>query len=749
MTPPDEETTASVRHERAGDLFLDALERPPAERLGFLLEACANDTLLLDEAVALLKAHATLDGFLATPILEAARGSPETGPAVLECDECGLCFEVQEGSRPPAVCPNDGSSLSKSLAGSAIIDSKYRLECRLGRGGMGAVYRARHLGLDKLFAVKLILAVHRDNELWLKLFSREAKALGRLKHPNIVDVTDYGVDARRIPYLVTELLVGQTLEKFCHADGALRQIPVHQALPLLEAVAQAIDFVHQNGVLHRDIKLSNIFLADVPKLMDFGLAAVAEVGAEGLVGTPNYMAPELFSGGISTVASDIYAFGVVAYAMLLGRMPDRSESKAVTGPEKAGLPAEMAIPLDRMLAEHPAQRPRSAVEAVNQLRVAWLTARRRMWRAAEVPKRLRIAMLAALVLAIFALGISGLGATRQLELKSVDARFALRPTRPPDPRILLVLLDEPTLEADSTAIADRADEFGEVLEALYRAGAPSVALDFELPRTWSHSQTFSKSVLRHAGQLTLGLYSSPTGETLGAESIAGLTAAALGPERLSSLFAFVNLDQDADGEVHQGRISYSDRGGARRPAWAAGAVAKIAPHGPSPERFWIDYSVDSDRFQRISWKDVPERAAHSPEVFRNRLVLVGGDYLGSGDDAHRTPTRDEPLSGVALQALIANAILSGFPLRDATTWAWVLAAGLLGGVVTAMVLILPAWLKVAYGVVAALLLFPLAAVLAFRWVGLVVPIVAPMMALVIGALGAVLLRRGLPRFPAE
>jgi eukaryotic-like serine/threonine-protein kinase len=193
-----------------------------------------------------------------------------------ECPRCRICFADSIDA-----CPLDGATLEDGFPGEPIVDSKYRVEQRLGRGGMGVVYRVRHLGLQKEFALKLIHIPRDPGQSFAKRFQTEAKALGRLKHSNIVEVTDYGVDPRGsgFPYLVMEYLEGTTLREKCHKQGALS---VPQLLPIFAGIAAGIDFAHQRGVLHRDLKPANVFLmqsADgepTAKILDFGLARLVE-----------------------------------------------------------------------------------------------------------------------------------------------------------------------------------------------------------------------------------------------------------------------------------------------------------------------------------------------------------------------------------------------------------------------------------------------------------------------------------------
>jgi serine/threonine-protein kinase len=212
------------------------------------------------------------------------------------------------------------------------LDGRYRLEAQIGAGGLGVVYRATHEKLDKAVAVKLLHAHCGGDPVMRARFEREAKALAALEHPNIVLVTDYGVE-RDAPYLVMELLEGQTLAE-CLMDGAIAEQKAHElALSLLEALA----YVHQSGLVHRDIKPSNVFLQRLKngderlKLLDFGLAkfllpqapepepGMTRSGA--VLGTPAYMSPEQASGEVVDARSDVYAAGVLLIEMLSGRLP--------------------------------------------------------------------------------------------------------------------------------------------------------------------------------------------------------------------------------------------------------------------------------------------------------------------------------------------------------------------------------------------------------------------------------------------
>ena len=187
-----------------------------------------------------------------------------------ECPRCFRCW-----SDAVEICSHDDARLQASFAGPAILDGKYRVDQRVGHGGMGIVYRVHHLGLQKTFALKVIATSDES----LDRFRAEAETLGKLKHPNIVEVTDFGIDAREggLPYLVMEYLEGSTLAERHRRLGPL---PLEQSLPIFESIAEAINHAHERGILHLDLKPGNVFVSDdespraAVKILDFGLARV-------------------------------------------------------------------------------------------------------------------------------------------------------------------------------------------------------------------------------------------------------------------------------------------------------------------------------------------------------------------------------------------------------------------------------------------------------------------------------------------
>src|SRR5262245_9576390 len=210
----------------------------------------------------------------------------------------------------------------------------YEVEALLGRGGMGVVYRARHLRLNRPVALKMLLAgAYAEPDLRAR-FQREAEAVASLRHANIVQVHDVG-DHEGRPYFTMEFVEGGSLAQ---ALAGTPQ-PARQAAALLATLAEAVQVAHQGGILHRDLKPANILLtADgTPKIADFGLARHGDGGpaltlSGARIGTPSYMAPEQALGKASRMgpATDLYALGALLYEMLTGRPPFRGETAAET-----------------------------------------------------------------------------------------------------------------------------------------------------------------------------------------------------------------------------------------------------------------------------------------------------------------------------------------------------------------------------------------------------------------------------------
>lgn len=264
------------------------------------------------------------------------------------------------------------------------LEGRYRIDAELGSGGVGSVYRATHLKLGRAVAIKVLRPEYGASVELVQRFQREAQALAALSHPNVVTVTDYGV-VGDTPYLVMELLEGETL------SGRLRRgaLDPTDALEILRQLLGALAFVHDNGLVHRDVKPGNVFLQNVPgekvhvRLLDFGLAKfLAPTGggrpitrAGQIFGTPSYMAPEQVAGQDADARADVYATGVILFEMLTGRAPFRGKASEVmrlhlmeelpklesAHPERAATPA-LAEVIRRATAKSRAERYATARE---------------------------------------------------------------------------------------------------------------------------------------------------------------------------------------------------------------------------------------------------------------------------------------------------------------------------------------------------------------------------------------------------
>ncbi len=214
-----------------------------------------------------------------------------------------------------------------------VIAGRYRLEARIGEGGMGVVYRARHVLIDRIVAVKLIRPDLRGETHLRAWMLREARAANRVDHAHIIDIHDIGETDEGELYLVMEYLVGTPLS----AEINRGPLPIQRGVDILEQMGAALARAHDLGVVHRDLKSDNILLTarggrkDFVKILDFGLAALAHdprLAPKGAVfGTPEYMSPEQARGETAGPQSDLYALGVLFFEMLTGQLPFRSSDR--------------------------------------------------------------------------------------------------------------------------------------------------------------------------------------------------------------------------------------------------------------------------------------------------------------------------------------------------------------------------------------------------------------------------------------
>ena len=230
--------------------------------------------------------------------------------------------------KPAVAAPRTKKAEDPALG--KVIAGRYRLEARIGEGGMGIVYRARHVLIDRVVAVKLIRPDLRGETHLRAWMLREARAANRVDHAHIIDIHDIGETDDGELYLVMEYLVGTPLS----TELAHGPMPLNRGVDILEQMGAALSRAHDLGVVHRDLKSDNILLThrggrkDFVKILDFGLAALAHdprLAPKGAVfGTPEYMSPEQARGEQAGPHSDLYALGVLFFEMLTGQLPFRA-----------------------------------------------------------------------------------------------------------------------------------------------------------------------------------------------------------------------------------------------------------------------------------------------------------------------------------------------------------------------------------------------------------------------------------------
>jgi serine/threonine protein kinase len=284
----------------------------------------------------------------------------------------------------PASKPVAAKGAATTVAGQ--MAGEYRLRRKLGEGAFGAVYEAEHPVLKRRAAVKVLHQIADKDSDAVQRFISEAQAVNQIRNRHIVHVFSFGQLPDGRHFFVMDLLDGEPLDRRLRRDG---RFPVATALQLLRPIAEALDAAHAAGIVHRDIKPQNIYLAwepsgdTVPKLLDFGMAKLlGESPVRTLsgtpIGTPLYMSPEQARGEAVDGRSDVYALGVLCYELLTGKLPITGDSTIVvlmahvTQPapppsEVSDVPAELNAPVLRMLEKAPSARFATAGEALAAL----------------------------------------------------------------------------------------------------------------------------------------------------------------------------------------------------------------------------------------------------------------------------------------------------------------------------------------------------------------------------------------------
>jgi hypothetical protein len=293
---------------------------------------------------------------------------------------------VTQTSTPTVIRTPGGGS---SMAVGAVIDNKYRVDAVIGEGGMGAVFRAWDLRLERPVAIKVVRADLLGDPDSRARFRRESQIVARLQHPSIVTVFDYGTLPDGAAYLVMEFVSGEDLRHVLKREGRLSTA---RTTELLGGICAGVESAHKSGIFHRDLKPENILLPESgtgPKVLDFGVAKLTTTSnttdggtltAGGtIVGTPAYMSPEQLRGEAVDARTDVFSLGVMTFEMLLARLPYGGGSFIDIGMKQAAgeqqvecgeLPAGLAEVLRSAIAYKKEQRPSSPLALANDLKAA-------------------------------------------------------------------------------------------------------------------------------------------------------------------------------------------------------------------------------------------------------------------------------------------------------------------------------------------------------------------------------------------
>jgi len=318
------------------------------------------------------------------------------------CPQCGTSYESAA-----TFCPRDGEVLEETGAGEEMVgrmlDGQYEIESFIARGGMGTLYRARHILLGDRVAIKTLKPEMRNNTEWLRRFQREGRAARRFRHPNAVTVYDLRTGADGLTYMVMEYVEGHSLDKELKERG---QLTPAEAWRILEPIVGALEAAHAQGVVHRDLKPENVMINRTAegelqvKLLDLGIAklrdvAETQVGEGGaltmagqILGTPYYMSPEQWGepsrDGSAEIdgRADIYSLGVIFYELITGAKPfvgytlgelrqgHVSREMPLLHRAVAGVPEEFALAVERAMAKDRADRPVNAGAFASEMRAA-------------------------------------------------------------------------------------------------------------------------------------------------------------------------------------------------------------------------------------------------------------------------------------------------------------------------------------------------------------------------------------------
>jgi serine/threonine protein kinase len=320
---------------------------------------------------------------LRQPLLDLPSQDAELEAVIAQAE----AIPLESGGKKSDAAP--GLGVAEPCGGLPVILGQYEILAKLGRGGMGTVYKARHLRLKRIFAVKVISQRRLPDPQAVARFRREMEAVGGLNHPNIVQATDAG-EAAGQHFLVMEFVEGRNLSQLVRSDGPL---PVADACEIGRQAALGLEHAHQHGMVHRDVKPSNLMLTrdGTVKVLDLGLARLLDrpgddaeaTGSQQILGSPDFMAPEQAQDSRQVDArTDIYSLGCTLYFLLRGQPPfadpqhDTRLKKVMAHVReqptpiqslRPDLPAPLIGLFARLLAKDPNDRPRSAAEVADML----------------------------------------------------------------------------------------------------------------------------------------------------------------------------------------------------------------------------------------------------------------------------------------------------------------------------------------------------------------------------------------------
>jgi GAF domain-containing protein/predicted Ser/Thr protein kinase len=317
--------------------------------------------------------------------LDLSRLRQQVGPSLRSFGEAGSSQPPQGTQAFTPTIRVSGEGGTPAIGVGTVVDNKYRVDAKVGQGGMGAVFRAWDVRLERAVAIKVVRGDLLSDPDSRERFRRESQIVARLQHPSVVTVFDYGTLADGAAFLVMEFVPGEDLRQLLKRE---RRLSAARVSELLAGIAGGVDSAHKAGIYHRDLKPENILLPESgtgPKVVDFGVAKLNTAATSGgtltgagtIVGTPAYMAPEQLRGETVDGRADVFSLGVMTFEMLTSKLPYGGASlfdigmKQAAGPaavDMTDMPADMAAAIRRAIAFDRNERPESPLAFAAELR---------------------------------------------------------------------------------------------------------------------------------------------------------------------------------------------------------------------------------------------------------------------------------------------------------------------------------------------------------------------------------------------